>query len=165
MKAKLPDNPTPTMRALNPHLWPEGQHSPECQCAACLKPANVAPAPTKGTGKGKPRGRAAMNKTETAYSQILEAMKSRGEIKRWEREGITLRWPDGMTYSPDFAVWELATDPFPEDHTRERLVFIEVKGPFIREDALVKFRAARAHWPEFAFSMMQLKKGEWTQIL
>ncbi len=95
-----------------------------------------------------------MNKTETAYSLILEARKRRGDIARWEREGMTLRWPDGMTYTADFTVW----------HTGG-ILLIETKGAWIEGDALVKFRAARAYWPEFQFEMQQCKKGQWERIL
>lgn len=116
-----------------------------------------APAKTKrAPGLAKPRGRKGMNKTEAAYALILEARKRAGDIHRYGREMITLRWEDGMTYSADFAVWESIDS---------RLLLIETKGAFIEGDALVKFRAARAHWPEFRFEMWQLKKGTWTQLL
>jgi hypothetical protein len=97
-----------------------------------------------------------MNKTETEYSLILEAMKRREEISRWEFEGITLRW-GGLRYTPDFNV-------FPNMIAiHQPLRFIEVKGGFIREDAMVKFKAAKAHWPEFAFELWQ-KSGGWRRI-
>jgi len=147
----------PGVRALNPGAFPHGATVP------------ILPAPLpkkKGTGMGKPRGRAPMNKTETAYSHILEAMKRRGDIAQWEREGITLRWPDGMTYTPDFTV---ITKQFKADPDFDLMVaahtFIEVKGPKIEEDALVKFRAARARWPLYGFQMHQLKAGTWTRLL
>lgn len=117
----------------------------------------------KPQGKGKPRGRAPMNKTEQSFANILEARRRRGEIHSWEREGITLRWPDGMSYSPDFAVVEGTLDV--NGRTAVALTFIETKGAYIHEDALVKFRAARAHWPLYRFEMHQLAKGEWTKIL
>lgn len=116
-----------------------------------------APAKAKrAAGLAKPRGRKGMNRTEAAYALILEALKRAGDIHRYEREGITLRWQDGMTYTPDFTVW---------NSIDSRLLLIETKGAFIEGDALVKFRAARAHWPEFHFEMRQLKKGTWTQLL
>lgn len=120
------------------------------------KPNDEKPQPRRAPGLSKPRGRKGMNETETAYALILEARKRAGEIVRYEREGITLRWPDGMTYSPDFCIWETIDS---------RILLAETKGAFLREDALVKFRAARAYWPEFRFEMWQLSKGSWTQIL
>ncbi len=108
-------------------------------------------------GLAKPRGRRKMNKTEAAYALILEAKKRTGQVVRYGWEEITLRWPDGMSYTPDFCVW------YP--NVPSQLVFVETKGPWIEDDAKVKFRAARAHWPEFDFQMWQLKKGLWTQLL
>lgn len=99
-----------------------------------------------------------MNKTETAFAARLEALKRAGEIIRWDREGITLRWPDGMTYSADFAVIRPSEFGI-------LLVLMETKGAFLRDDSLVKFRAARAYWPEFEFELHQFKRGQWSRIL
>lgn len=95
-----------------------------------------------------------MNKTESAFTRLLDAMKSRGDIDRYDREGITLRWDDGMTYTPDFSCYN-----------GSQITFIEVKGAFIEGDALVKFRSARAHWAMFKFEMWQYAKREWNKIL
>lgn len=126
------------------------------------QPVLEAPDGKKSGGLAKPRGRKGMNKTEAAYALILESKKRAGEILRYEREGITLRWPDGMTYSADFAVWMNTGQQYPHE---KQLLFIETKGAWIEQDALVKFRAARAHWPEFDFQMWQMKKGAWTRLL
>lgn len=97
-----------------------------------------------------------MNKTEQAYASRLEAMKNRRDILDYVREGVTLRWDDGLAYTPDF--WVLHIDGSQE--------MIETKGPHIRDDALVKFRAARDKWKRaYSFSMWQLRKGEWEKIL
>lgn len=140
------------------HARPATLRAPGAGGAVVDAPAVAAapePVKRKAGGLAKPRGRKGMNRTEAAYALILEAEKQAGVIRRWEREGITLRWRDGMTYTADFAVWS----------NDKRLAFIETKGAFLRDDALVKFRAARAHWPEFAFEMWQLKGGAWTQLL
>lgn len=44
-----------------------------------------------------------MNKTEIAYSQHLEALKSCGEIVWWKFEAIKLRLADSTFYTPDFS--------------------------------------------------------------
>lgn len=118
---------------------------------------SVAPAQAKrkSPGLSKPRGRKGMNKTEAAMALRLEAQKRSGDIRRYEREGVSLRWPDGMVYNPDFVVWQ----------SWASIIMIETKGAFVRDDALVKFRAARAHWPEFQFQMWRLTKGRWEQVL
>lgn len=146
----------PGVRALNPALF-----------------GGAAPAETKpkknATGMGKPRNAPTMNKTETAYSLILEAMKRRGDITDWEREGITLRWKDGMKYTPDFTVTSGTVGIVRVGETLPRecvaLTFIEVKGPKIEEDALVKFRSARDKWSRYRFEMWQLKAHAWTKVL
>ncbi len=129
-------------------------------------PLEQKPGKAKAVGLGKPQGRRAMNKTEAAMIPLLEARKQAGEISRYEWEGITLRWPDGMRYTPDFAVWRngwMKSDGITA-HWQDML-FIETKGAFIEGDALVKFRAARAHWPEFLWEMWQRKKGAWEKVL
>lgn len=120
------------------------------------------PKKKRAPGLSKPRGRRKMNKTEAAFALILEARKRAGEITRYEWEGVTLRWPDGLTYSPDFVVWgwnaSMENPVYP-------ITMIETKNAWIEGDALVKFRAARANWSEFVFELHQLKKGTWTKLL
>lgn len=100
-----------------------------------------------------------MNKTEREFSLILEIQRSHSAIKRWEFESFTLRW-GGLRYTPDFTVF------FVPVTTNVTLIkFIEVKGGFIRDDAMVKFKAAKAHWPDIGFEMWQKKGGTWTRLL
>ena len=100
--------------------------------------------------------RGIMNKTETEYAQILEGMKSFGQILRYEFEGITLRWAD-MRYTPDFAVFIKTGEPV------VGIKLIEIKGPHIWSRDIVRFKGARAYWPEFAFEMWQKTKRGWVQ--
>jgi hypothetical protein len=115
-----------------------------------------------------------MNKTESEFSLRLEAMKRKDEIKRWEFEGITLRWGDGMRYTPDFVVFTnvmqmlrqmelLKPDQFPTVEWKG-IKLIEVKGAHIWDRDTVRFKGAAAYWPEFAFEMWQKKAGEWKRI-
>jgi hypothetical protein len=117
--------------------------------------------------------RGIMNKTETEFAMILEAMKRKGEILRYEFEGITLRFA-GVRYTPDFVVLEakiteLGADLMPvKGNAFLRIKFIEVKGPFIkgnRERAVERFRHAKTYWPEFTFEMHQKTKEGWKQII
>jgi hypothetical protein len=127
----------------------------------------VMPKPKKKAGGlAKPRGRRQMNKVEASYALILEGELRNGEIERYEWEGMTLRWKDGMTYTPDFVVWGRNSGEVYPVGGPLPIRLIETKGPWIEEDAKVKFRAARAHWPEFSFEMWgQDKKGNWTKLL
>lgn len=45
------------------------------------------------------------------------------------------------------------------------VTMIEVKGAHIYERDLVRFKGARADWPEFSFEMWQWARGEWSKIL
>ncbi len=120
-------------------------------------PKVAAPVTPGGSG-GKASGvrqRKCPNKTETAFLALLEARRKRGEFTRVDREGITLRWPDGMTYTPDAVCWNEVGAP----------LLIETKGAFIRRSGLEKFRAARAQWSWFSFELWQRVKGEWKKLL
>src|SRR6266705_387056 len=97
------------------------------------------------------------NKTEAAYGLILEAMKRKGDILRYEYEGITLRWAD-MKYTPDFICFSV-NDPW------WSIKLIEVKGAHIWDRDIVRFKGARAYWPEFSFELHQKKGGQWTRIM
>lgn len=111
-----------------------------------------------GTRRGIP------NKTEAEFALRLEAMKRNGEILRYEFEGITLRWA-GMRYTPDFVVFEQTDSVMREGHDFiTRIKLIEVKGGHIWDRDIVRFKGARAHWPEFAFEMWQKKAGQWKRI-
>lgn len=66
-------------------------------------------------------------------------------------EPIKLRIDASCWYTPDF--W-----------CPEFLCFYEVKGPHIFEDAVIKFKAARALHPWARFEMWQRWLGEWRQI-
>ncbi len=121
-------------------------------------------------GKVKMGKRGMMNRTEAEYALILEAMKRKGEILRYEFEGITLRFAN-VKYTPDFVViYESHTPILPDEscYTFTRTKFIEVKGPFIRgnrERAVERFRHAKTYWPEFTFEMHQKTKDGWKQII
>lgn len=77
-----------------------------------------------------------MNKTESAYCQLLELRKRAGEIVWYRFEGVKLRLADNTFYTPDFAVM-LSTGEM-EMH--------EVKG-FWTDDARVKIKVAAEQYP------------------
>ncbi len=106
------------------------------------------------------RGR--MNKTEAEFAMILEAMKRKGEILRYEFEGMTLRWFD-MRYTPDFVV----ILPILMDSPQCQIKLIEVKGAHIHysQQAIARFKGARGFWPEFTFELHQRTKEGWRQLI
>ncbi len=111
--------------------------------------------------------RTRMNKTEQAFSLILEALKRRDEITRWEFQGITLRWECGdqiLRYTPDFIVF----DSWETESKGIRL--IEVKGAYSKmpgylERAVERFRHAKTYWPQFTFELHRKTKDGWRKII
>ncbi len=144
-----PQKLSPTMQKLNPHLMksltellPDTKRLAEAVTGAEFPPKRV----------GKRRKE--MNKTEADFSRLLDARKNRHEILSWDYEGLTLRWPDGMRYTPDFVVFDL------DDY----VTLIEVKGAYAWAKDIVKFRAARDRWTgPFTFQFWQKIDGIWQE--
>ncbi len=112
---------------------------------------SLAPKNSLAVTAGGKRG--SMNKTEAEFAMILEAQKRKGEILRYEFEGITLRFA-GVKYTPDFFVFDRTLN----------WKCIEVKGPFIKgkfERAVERFRHARTYYPEFSFQLWQKTRDGW----
>ena len=104
------------------------------------------------------RSRSYMNATEHSFSIGLEVARRAGEIEDWKFEAIKLRISFRCFYTPDFFV------EYPGIAFRKPL-FIEVKGPFIRDDARVKFLAAQALHKWADFEMHQRSIAGWKRIL
>lgn len=103
----------------------------------------------------KPKGRQP-NKTEAEFGLILEAQKRKGDIIAYAYEGLSLRWSDGMRYTPDFVVI-VEDSPF-------RLV--ECKGGYIWPKDMIRFKGCRAEWKKhFDFEMHQKREGTWQRIM
>lgn len=94
-----------------------------------------------------------MNKTEAAYAKYLEAMKDAGDVLWYEFEPMNLRLADKCFYAIDFLV--MLKNGQLECH--------EVKGGYMTDDSLVKFKVAACKFP-FTFRMFSLKKGEWIEL-
>ncbi len=77
-----------------------------------------------------------MNKTEAAYSLMLEGLKATGDVAWYRFEGFKLRLADNTFYTPDFAVMR-ATGAI-ECH--------EIKGHW-QDDARVKIKVAAEMYP------------------
>ncbi len=92
-----------------------------------------------------------MNKTEAAYSLVLESRKRSGEIVQWWFERWTFKLADDVRYTPDFIVMNA-------DGT---LSGFEVKGSFMRDDARVKLRVFAEQFP-IPISLVKRKGTEWT---
>jgi len=95
-----------------------------------------------------------LNKTELRYRDMLETMKRGGLIQDYAVQSVTLKIGDDCRYLPDFLVIEL-------DGT---IKFIEIKG-FLRDDALVKFRAAQEKFWWAKFEMIQYDRREGWKVI
>ena len=132
---------------------PTGEYADSIRKAGFIPAFDPNPLKFKTEGpKRKPKG---MNKTEARYAAILDIYKRKGEILDWEFEGVTLKLADDSRYTPDFAITLYG------GHIR----FVETKGGFIREAALVRFKVAKSKWKAFDFQLWQWKSGDWTHLL
>ena len=92
------------------------------------------------------------NKTERRFlNEYLNIWKHEGRIDEiGEHESITLRLANGSRYSPDWPNWKDG-----------RLTFYEVKGAFIREDAIKAIKSAANKYRHCGFVLYQYAGGEW----
>jgi hypothetical protein len=91
-----------------------------------------------------------MNKTEAAYSRRLDSRKLAGEILAWRFEAITFRLAYRCHYTPDFLVI-----------TPGEIQVHEIKGGYVREDGLIKWKMAAEAHPEFRFFLCKLVQNHW----
>jgi hypothetical protein len=94
-----------------------------------------------------------MNKSEAAYAQHLEQLKSAGEILWYKFEAVTLKLAKDTRYTPDFVVMSKNCG----------LELHEVKG-FWQDDAKAKIKVAASLFPfRFIAVFIRTKKegGGW----
>lgn len=92
-----------------------------------------------------------MNKTEARFARGLEAMKFARIIRDFAFEPERLRMADRTYYKPDFRV---TLDD-------GRNAFIEVKGGFARDDAMVKIKTIAELHP-YPFFLAVYRDHRWT---
>lgn len=93
-----------------------------------------------------------MTKLEADFELLLESKKRRGEIRDYKYEALTLKLGPDCRYTPDFMVME----------SDDTIAFYETKGPFARDDGMVKLRVASEQFP-FRFFLCKRPRGEdWT---
>lgn len=133
--------------ASNPHL----SIASESPIPAPDRPAT--PREETKAGKAPKKG---MTTPEREMSAMLLVQRQRGEIEGFDFESIKLSVGDPCCwYCCDFVVY------LPDGKLR----FIETKGPFIREDSMVKFRAAKRQYKAFEFQLWQRGKEGWSQLI
>ena len=92
-----------------------------------------------------------MNKTESRFADQLSMLKHTGSLSWYEYEAIKLKLAPKTFYTPDFVA---------VDKTGQVIVY-EVKGGFIRDDAIVKLKIAARLFPMFRFKLCQWKNKQW----
>lgn len=95
-----------------------------------------------------PKRKPLLNKTE---SRFLARLIQENPGVKIGIQSLTIKIAHDCRYTPDF--WHM---------TANGLIFYEVKGPFIREDSIIKLKAAAAMFQEFRFTLAQWKDGKWT---
>lgn len=105
-----------------------------------------------GLRPGAPKKQRQWNKTEEAFSRILDARLRANEIRQWWFESMTFKLGRDCRYTPDFNVI----------HADGSLHLYEIKGAYVRDDARVKFRVAATVYPCFGWWWGQWKDGRWT---
>lgn len=122
--------------------------------------------PIDKPGKGKansagstPKGE--MNKTEGLfYLERLLPLQAAGEIGkiRYEKEKFRIGIPASF-YEPDF------TAPIINPNRTAQRLIIEIKGGFIRDKSLTKFKAAAMEFREYNFQLWQYKIAEGWKLI
>lgn len=97
-------------------------------------------------------GNTSLNKTEQRYFQILKERFPFGHV---QAHTIKLQLAEKCWYLPDFS-YVLPTGA---------LVFVETKGAFERDDAIVKLKTAARQFPQFTFIKAKYVKGKWTETV
>lgn len=99
-----------------------------------------------------PKRKPLLNKTETRFLNILKADHP---LQYIGIQNLTFCLAHDLRYTPDF--WMVA------EEEGECMTFWEVKGPFIREDSMVKLKTAATMFKMFQFVLAQESKdGQWT---
>lgn len=94
-----------------------------------------------------------MTKPEQAFAWWLKKEEMEGRIVAWYFERLTLTLTRGrrpgsrtMAYTPDFLVVLLGGS----------FRIVEIKGPYTREDSVLKFKMAADLFPYFEWQMIQI---------
>lgn len=142
--SKLPDNPSQSLKRLNPHLYPK-------------EPVIAAPSPVSAPKKGVPVNvkKPKVNKTEARYFEYLKRMNP-GE---WiSAQCLTFVLANDCRFTPDVVMIGAA----------DKLVAIDVKakwkgtkGPHVEDDALVKLKVAARTFPWCLFYIAWEENGHW----
>ena len=103
-----------------------------------------------------------MNRIEAEFAAFLEIQKRGGDsgvLKGWtvldyKFEAMRLKLAERTTYTPDFIV----------TFSGNAMMLIEIKGPHVYDDSLVKYKVASEMYPAFKWAMWRKDKAKgWHQ--
>lgn len=135
-----------------PRKDPPATHHPSGQAPATNRSSDQTSGQTR---KKTVHARDRMNYTEKRYEdEFLWPKYWEGEILSWEFESLKFRLGEKCFYTPDFLVIE-----------PDCLILTEIKGGFIREDAIAKFKSAVSMFPYFRWIFAQYKRKKWEIIV
>jgi hypothetical protein len=92
------------------------------------------------------------SQTEARYADVLISLVQGGMLAQWWYEPARLWLAPKTTYTPDFLL---------HFHGHGPLVFVEIKGAWIRPNALVKPKIAARLYPMFRFTLVTWKDQAW----
>lgn len=97
-----------------------------------------------------------MNGTEKKFFAYLKTIRTNIRVRPFP---LTFICGDDTRYTPDFQTVEALYD---DDLALKRIVFYEVKGPYIWARSLNKFKMLARERTEFTWKMAQWENGIWT---
>jgi len=100
-----------------------------------------------------PKGQ--MNKVEAKYALILETLKRNGNILEYYYEPLKFRLGDNCYYTPDFMIID----------SNGIISFEEIKGGYITDDSIIKWKMVVEKYPYFNFRMIQYNVKNGYQII
>lgn len=152
MKAPSADNVSPSVKRLNPSIYGGTNVYPTVRGPAPVSHATHQPALAINHQARQCTDEAKLNKTERAYLAYLRMLK----VPLLRIQQITLKLADDTRFTPDFS------------HLDEngRMVFVDVKGGFTREDSFIKIKVAARLFCEYRFVIAKRCKASepWEHI-
>lgn len=108
----------------------------------------------------------AMNKTEAAYSLVLQVKKAAGDVLEFWFEGLTLKLGPDCRYTPDFVV-QRADGSLELHEVKAGIVESDKVKPLWKDDSAVKVRTAADKFPFrflVVFQAPDAHGGDWREI-
>jgi hypothetical protein len=100
----------------------------------------------------EPKGREPNGTERRFVAEIYEPMRLAGEARRCDYEPEKFRLADRTYFTPDYRVWMADRE----------IRFYEVKGGFVRDDAMVKLKVFAELHPMYAVYLAAYARRSWS---